>query len=98
MPSLHGVKVARARDRSRKKFPRPAKKVLPELIGARGISQLGVPQQALAQIRESIVITDTETKGPGPRIVYVNKAFTRLSEVPSVSGEPLVGLIEKVGA
>ena len=79
MPSAHGVKIRRTRDRSRKKYPPPAKKVLPELVGARGVSQLGVPQQALAQIRESIVITDTEMKEPGPRIVYVNKAFTKLT-------------------
>ena len=79
MPSAHGVKVRRTRDRSRKKYPPPAKKVLPELVGARGVSPLGVAQQALAQIRESVVITDTEMKEPGPRIVYVNKAFTRLT-------------------
>ena len=79
MPSAHGVKVRRTRDRSRKKYPPPAKKVLPELVGARGVSQLGVPQQALAQIRESVVIIDTDIKEPGPRIIYVNKAFTRLT-------------------
>lgn len=79
MPSAHGVKVRRTRDRSRKKYPPPPKKVLPELVGARGVSQLGVPQQALAQIRESIVIIDTDVKEPGPKIIYVNKAFTRLT-------------------
>jgi PAS domain S-box-containing protein len=79
MPPAHGAKIARARDRSRKKYPPPAKKVLPELIGARGVSQLGVAQQVLAQIRESIIITDTQIKEPGPNIVYVNKAFTRLT-------------------
>jgi PAS domain S-box-containing protein len=79
MPSAHGVKVRRTRDRSRKKYSPPAKKALPELIGARGVGPLGVAQQALAQMRESVVITDTEMKEPGPRIVYVNKAFTRLT-------------------
>ncbi len=79
MPSAHGVKVRRTRDRSRKKYPPPAKKALPELVGARGVGPLGVAQQALAQMRESVVITDTEMKEPGPRIVYVNKAFTRLT-------------------
>jgi PAS domain S-box-containing protein len=79
MPSVQGVKVRRARDRSRKKYPPAAKKVLPELVGARGVSPLGVAQQALAQIRESVVITDAEIEEPGPKIVYVNKAFTRLT-------------------
>jgi PAS domain S-box-containing protein len=79
MPSAHGVKARRTRDRSRKKYPPPPKKVLPELVGARGVSPLGVAQQALAQMRESVVITDTEMKEPGPRIIYVNKAFTRLT-------------------
>ena len=79
MPSAHGVKVRRTRDRSRKKYPPPAKKGLPELVGARGVSPLGVAQQALAQMRESVIITDTDMKEPGPRIVYVNKAFTRLT-------------------
>jgi PAS domain S-box-containing protein len=79
MPSAHGVKVRRVRDRSRKKYPPPPKKVLPELVGARGVSQLGVAQQALAQIRESVVITDSQIAEPGPNIVYVNKAFTHLT-------------------
>ena len=79
MPSAHGVKVRRTRDRSRKKYPAPPKKVLPELVGARGLGPLGVAQQALAQIRESVVITDTDMNEPGPRIVYVNKAFTKLT-------------------
>ena len=79
MPSAHGVKVRRTRDRSRKKYAAPAKKVLPELVGARGVGPLGVALQALAQMRESVVITDTEMKEPGPRIVYVNKAFTKLT-------------------
>ena len=79
MPSAHGVKVRRTRDRSRKKYPAPAKKVFPELVGARGVGPLGIAQQALAQMRESVVITDTEMKESGPRIVYVNKAFTRLT-------------------
>jgi PAS domain S-box-containing protein len=79
MPSAHGVKVRRTRDRSRKKYPPPPKKMLPELVGARGVSPLGIAQQALAQMRESVVITDTEMKDPGPRIIYVNKAFTRLT-------------------
>jgi PAS domain S-box-containing protein len=79
MPSGQGVKIRRARDRSRKKYPPPVKKVLPELVGARGVSTIGTAQQALAQLRESVVIMDTEIKDPGPNIVYVNKAFTRLT-------------------
>ena len=75
-----GVKVRRVRDRSRKKYPAPPpKKVLPELVGAGGVSAIGTAQQALAQLRESIVITDADLKEPGPKIVYVNEAFTRLT-------------------
>ena len=45
-------------------------------------SRLGAPdqfrlaQQALAQIRESVVITKADLDLPGPEIVYVNHAFT----------------------
>ena len=75
-----GVKVRRVRDRSRKQYPAPPpKKVLPELVGAGGVSAIGTAQQALAQLRESIVITDADLKEPGPKIVYVNEAFTRLT-------------------
>ena len=83
MQSAQGVKTRRARDRSRKKYPQPPKKVLPELIGAGGVGPLGIAAQALAQIRESIVITNTDTKGDGPKIIYVNKAFTRLTGYPA---------------
>ncbi len=80
MPSAQGVKVRRVRDRSRKKYPpAPPKKVLPELIGAGGVSPIGTAQQTLAQLRESIVITDADFKQSGPKIVYVNEAFTRLT-------------------
>ncbi len=41
--------------------------------------QLRLAQQALGQLRESIVITDTELDEPGPRIVYVNDAFTKMT-------------------
>lgn len=77
MPSVHGLKVARARDRSRKKYPRPTKQEA--LAGAPGVDQLRLAQQALAQIRESVVITDAELDEPGPKIVYVNEAFTRMT-------------------
>jgi hypothetical protein len=43
-----------------------------------------------------------QTGLPESRVAQIlaryNLKLTRLSEVPSVSGEPLVGLIEKVGA
>jgi PAS domain S-box-containing protein len=84
MPSAQGVKVRRVRDRSRKKYPPPPpKKVLPELIGAGGVSSIGTAQQTLAQLREAIVITDADFKQSGPKIVYVNEAFTRLTGYPS---------------
>lgn len=79
MPSVDGVRVRRVRDRSRKKYPAAPKKILPDLGYARDFGPLGVAQQALAQMRESVVILDTEMKEPGPKIVYVNKAFTRLT-------------------
>jgi len=68
------------RDRSRKKYPPPPpKKVLPELIGVGGVGPIGTAQQTLAQLRESIVITNADLKDPGPKIVYVNEAFTQLT-------------------
>jgi len=80
MPSTQGVKVRRMRDRSRKKYPPPPpKKVLPELIGVGGVGPIGTAQQTLAQLRESIVITNADLKDPGPKIVYVNEAFTQLT-------------------
>lgn len=36
-------------------------------------------QTAIDQVQDSVVITDPELESPGPRIVYVNPAFTRLS-------------------
>ena len=43
-----------------------------------------------------------QTGLPEPRVSQIldkyNLKLTRRSEVPSVSGQPLVGLIEKVGA
>ena len=41
--------------------------------------QLRLAQQALAQLRESVVITDTHLNEPGPKIVYVNTAFTKMT-------------------
>ncbi len=34
---------------------------------------------ALGQVRESVIITDTDLDEPGPRIVYVNPAFTKMT-------------------
>jgi PAS domain S-box-containing protein len=78
MPSA-GVKTKRVGDRSRKKYPAAPRKLAPEKVAQRDVSPIGTAQQALAQIRESVAIIDTELKDPGPRIVYVNKAFTRLT-------------------
>ena len=58
---------------------RPPKKVLPELVRAGGVGPIGTAQQTLAQLRESIVITDADFKDSGPKIVYANEAFTRLT-------------------
>ena len=41
--------------------------------------RLKMIDQALAQIRESVIVTTTELDEPGPRIVYVNPAFTRMT-------------------
>lgn len=49
------------------------------MVGARGVSPIGTAQQALAQLREAIVVTDTDIKNAGPKIVYVNRAFTRMT-------------------
>lgn len=52
------------------------------LVGAAaeaGEDQLHLAQQALGQIRESVVITGTHLDEPGPEIVYVNAAFTKMT-------------------
>lgn len=41
--------------------------------------QLPLVQQALSQLRESVVITTKDLAEPGPQIVYVNPAFTRMT-------------------
>lgn len=48
-------------------------------IGTPLEDQLRLVQQALSQLRESVVITTTELEEPGPHIVYVNPAFTRMT-------------------
>ncbi len=45
--------------------------------GSKGTVDL--KEQALAQLRESILITDAQLDAPGPHIVYVNDAFTRMT-------------------
>ena len=55
------------------------------LKGARDLdasAQFRLAEQALGQIRESVVITSTELEEPGPAIVYVNAAFTRMTGYP----------------
>lgn len=52
------------------------------LVGVAGEAagdQLHLAQQALGQIRESVVITGTQLDEPGPEIVYVNAAFTKMT-------------------
>ncbi len=41
--------------------------------------QLPIIEQALGQLRESVVVTDAQVDEPGPHIVYVNAAFTRMT-------------------
>ncbi len=55
------------------------KNVLEGLAGEAAVDQLRLAQQALAQIRESIVITGTALDEPGPEILYVNAAFTKMT-------------------
>ena len=56
-----------------------AREVLEGVAGRAASDQLRLAQQALAQIRESVVITGTELDEPGPAIVYVNAAFTKMT-------------------
>ena len=55
------------------------KNVLEGVAGKAAEDQLRLAQQALAQIRESVVITETELEEPGPAIIYVNAAFTKMT-------------------
>lgn len=65
-------------------FPR-AQQIPIAINGLLAGSRLGAPdqlllaQQALAQIRESVVITKADLNQPGPEIVYVNHAFTAMT-------------------
>lgn len=56
-----------------------AKGVLEGIDGRAAEDQLRLAQQALAQIRESVVITGTELEEPGPAIIYINAAFTKMT-------------------
>ncbi len=58
---------------------RTVQDVLEGVAGQAAEDQLRLAQQALAQIRESVVITETELEEPGPAIVYVNAAFTKMT-------------------
>ena len=48
-------------------------------VGTPAEVQLRLVQQALSQLRESVVITTRDLDPPGPLIVYVNPAFTRMT-------------------
>ena len=48
-------------------------------VGTPAEVQLRLVEQALAQLRESVVITTKDLEPPGPLIVYVNPAFTRMT-------------------
>ena len=45
----------------------------------RAEEQLHLIQQAVDQVRESVIITDNRLQRPGPHILYVNPAFTSLT-------------------
>jgi two-component system cell cycle sensor histidine kinase/response regulator CckA len=45
----------------------------------RGATPSWLLTAALGQVRESVIITDTDLDEPGPRIVYVNPAFTKMT-------------------
>ncbi len=55
------------------------KGVLEGVAGEAAADQLRLAQQALGQIRESVIITGTALEEPGPKIVYVNAAFTKMT-------------------
>lgn len=48
-------------------------------VGTPVQDQLRLIEQALSQLRESVVITTNDLETPGPLIVYVNPAFTRMT-------------------
>jgi len=55
---------------------------LEKLSGSAGLSvedQLRLAQSVLGQMRESVVITGNDLEAPGPVIIYVNEAFTRMT-------------------
>jgi PAS domain S-box-containing protein len=79
MRSVRNVKTQRLRARNRKKSASQPRKVSSDSNGCNGVSPIGTAQQAIAQLREAIVITDTDVKNTGPQIVYVNRAFTRMT-------------------
>src|SRR3954465_11699168 len=79
MPSVRSVKTRRIRDRNRKKYASQPRKVSWGSNGTNGVSPIGTAQQAIAQLREAIVITDTDVKDTGPQIIYINRAFTRMT-------------------
>ena len=54
-------------------------RALTHIQDARGQNLHAVMAQALDQISEAVVITDSLLEPPGPRIIYVNEAFCRLS-------------------
>ncbi|MEP7248547.1 MAG: ATP-binding protein [Spartobacteria bacterium] len=59
--------------------PQEMRDVLQGVAGGTAVEQLQMAQQALAQIRESVLITGTHLEEPGPEIVYVNAAFTKMT-------------------
>ena len=56
-------------------------------------SQLRLARQALAQLRESVIITDTDIELPGPLIIWVNAAFTRMT---GYSQTEVIGLTPRI--
>jgi PAS domain S-box-containing protein len=57
------------------------------------VAQLRLARQVLAQLRESVVITDSDLDSPGPRIVWVNAAFTKMT---GYTAEEVIGLTPRI--
>ena len=58
---------------------RRSQELLHGFVATPADDQLRLVQLALAQLRESVVITTKDLNEPGPLIVYVNQAFTRIT-------------------
>ncbi len=56
-------------------------------------AQLRVVQSAIEQVHDAVMITEPQLDPPGPRIIYVNEAFTRMS---GYTAEQIIGKTPRV--